>query len=62
MKFVYDRFGNLAEQHTTIEGLSSKIVRYQYDALGRVTEIEYPSGNTVIRTYDEAGRLHKIFN
>ena len=32
---------------------------YQYDALGRVIEVDYPDGSKVLYTYDAAGNRTK---
>ena len=33
---------------------------YQYDALGRVIEVDYPDGSKVLYTYDAAGNRTRI--
>lgn len=64
-KYVHDKFGNVIEKRIAIDGgspLTEKIVHYTYDRLGRLAEILYPSGSKVIRFYDNAGRLRKIYH
>jgi YD repeat-containing protein len=34
---------------------SAGTTAYKYDALGRVTEVDYPDGSIVTYTYDAAG-------
>ncbi len=60
IKYVYDQFGNLLEKRVTIDegnAVSEKTIKHVYDHLGREIETCYPSGNTVVLTYDELGRL-----
>ncbi len=61
-QYVYDKFGNISEKHFTIDvgENSEKIIRYEYNLQGQVIEIEYPSGNTILQTYDHLGRIKEI--
>ena len=62
--YVYDKFGNLAEKRITIDGGSSvtlKTIKHKYDVLGREVQLIYPSGNTLVRQYDNVGRLKKVY-
>jgi YD repeat-containing protein len=61
--FVYDKFGNVIENRVSIVGTSTPYsIKFNYDLLGREIETIYPSGNSVMRTYDSAGRLKKIYS
>lgn len=59
--YLYDKLGNVIEERITIDGLSEKIVFRSYDLLGRETELTYPSGTTVVKQYDNVGRIKKIY-
>ena len=64
-QYVYDKFGNLTEEHIQVEGLDTspaKVIYYAYDRLGRMRSITYPSGNVVYHDYDQYGRISKIYN
>ena len=37
------------------QSASAGTTSYKYDALGRVTEVDYPDGSIVTYTYDSAG-------
>jgi YD repeat-containing protein len=62
--YVYDRFGNITQKRITIDGgspITEKVISHSYDHLGRETQLTYPSGNIIARSYDALGRLKKIF-
>lgn len=50
---TYDIMGRLL----THEDGRDKMIRYEYDAMGLVTRITYPNGNTVDYVYDGGNRL-----
>ena len=60
-KYIYDIYGNLIQKRITIEGLSEQVINHEYDILGREIELEYPSGETVVKEYDNLGRLKKVY-
>jgi RHS repeat-associated protein len=53
---VYDQLGRLTE----VKNGKSEVVKYTYDLGNQQTEIVYPNGETVKRTFDKAGRLEKV--
>jgi hypothetical protein len=63
--YVYDKFGNLTEKRIVIDNgtpITEKVVKHKYDLLGREIELTYPTGKIVARSYDNVGRLKKIYN
>ena len=74
--FKYDKDGNVTEMTdgtgttketydeldrlTKVENGNKEVVEYKYDLGNQVTEIIYPNGKTVKRTYDKAGRLETV--
>jgi RHS repeat-associated protein len=53
--YAYDDAGRV----TSITGASSTI-GYSWDEVGQLVALEYPSGSSVSRTYDDAGQLSEI--
>ncbi len=64
IKYVYDMFGNVKEKWITIDqddpSAEAKVVRHEYDLLGREVAMSYPSGHSLNRIYNEVGQLEKI--
>ena len=60
--YVYDKCGNMIRKDYRSYGETYQITHYTYDSLGRITEIQYPSGLIVCQTYDGAGRLEKVYS
>ena len=61
--FVYDEFGNIIEKRITIdrgETLSEKVIQYEYDLMGNEKKIIYPSGNIILKKYNQQGQIKKI--
>ena len=56
-KFVYfyDAAGNLVSKKEVSAGIQRGTTEYTYDALNRLSRVEYPDGSTVGYTYDGAG-------
>lgn len=52
----YDQLGRLLE----VKNGKSEVVKYKYDLGNQQTEITYPNGETVKRSFDKAGRLEKV--
>lgn len=55
LEFQYDSLGRLLS-----ETRAGATVSYQYDALGNITDMTYPSGRTIHRNIDLLGRLTDI--
>jgi RHS repeat-associated protein len=53
---VYDASGHL----TSYTDGAGNVVGYQYDALGRLTQLAYPGGRQVTYAYNAAGRLSTV--
>ncbi len=47
---------------TSVTDSNSRVVSYQYNALGNKTKLVYPEGSTVTYSYDTANRLKSIVN
>jgi RHS repeat-associated protein len=47
-------------RRTRVTNGAGKVVSYAYDLGDNATEITYPSGSTVARTFDDAGRLETV--
>jgi RHS repeat-associated protein len=74
--FKYDKDGNVVEMTdgtgtttkeydqldrlTEIKNGAKEVVKYKYDLGNQQTEITYPNGKTVKRTFDKAGRMEKV--
>ena len=61
--FVYDENGNITEKRIIIDSgspLCEKIIQYEYDLIGNEKKIIYPSGNTIIKQYNQQGQIKKI--
>jgi RHS repeat-associated protein len=53
---VYDQLDRLTE----VNNGAKEVVKYKYDLGNQQTELTYPNGETIKRTFDKAGRLEKI--
>ncbi len=53
---VYDQLGRLTE----VTNGKKEVVKYKYDLGNQQTEIVYPNGEAVKRTFDKAGRMEKV--
>lgn len=53
---VYDQLDRLTEATNG----AKELVKYKYDLGNEVTELTYPNGETIKRTFDKAGRLEKV--
>ncbi len=56
--FTYSTNGKV----TSVADSNSRVVSYQYNALGNKTKLVYPEGSTVTYSYDSANRLKSIVN
>jgi RHS repeat-associated protein len=54
--YEYDSLGRLT---TTTDG-HGDTTSYDYDLAGNVTDITYPNGKSITRTFDDAGRLESV--
>lgn len=59
IEYHYDDRNRMFRQRATV-GVTSQESTYQYDNLGNVSGIDYPSGLRVRYTRDGAGRVHTI--
>lgn len=57
--YRYDPLGQVIEKQTTVENLTLT-VQYQYDLMGRVSGITYPSGRQIEIERDPQGRPDRI--
>lgn len=57
--FTYDYLGNLTARYSTV-AQQAFATFYQYDALGRLQNVTYPSGRNVIYSYDVQSRISAI--
>lgn len=57
--YRYDPLGNVVEKQVTVDGLTLA-VQYQYDELGKLAGITYPSGRQVQIERDSQGRPEHI--
>ena len=63
--YEYDNLGRIITKKIKIFNgttVSEKVIRHTYDHLGRETQTIYPSGNTVVNSYDDFGRLQKVYS
>jgi RHS repeat-associated protein len=74
--FKYDKDGNVVEMTdgtgtttkeydqldrlTEVKNGAKEVVKYLYDLGNQQTEITYPNGKTVKRSFDKAGRMEKV--
>ncbi len=58
-QYQYDDRGLITSATSNIAGTALQVA-YQYNQTGQITQIDYPSGNSVAYQYDAAGRLAKI--
>ncbi|MDO6424905.1 SPRY domain-containing protein, partial [Saccharophagus degradans] len=60
VNFIYDALGNVTQKkHITSQNIYG--LQYGYDDLGRLSTVQYPSGNTVSYTYDSLNRVKAVF-
>lgn len=57
----YDPTGTLSQEQLILGGTTSYTVGYDYDAADRLTEIVYPDGSKVNRSYTDRHELHEVF-
>lgn len=55
-KKTYDELDRLTE----VENGAKEVVKYKYDLGNEITEIVYPNGKSVTRSFDKAGRLTAV--
>ena len=60
--YRYDKNGNILEKRISIaEGeIAEKVIQHVYDEYGRETQLIYPSGKIVYKTYNSMGQLESI--
>ncbi len=54
--YSYDRIGRFVE----VNDVYSKVVKYEYDVMGRRTKLTYPDDSYVTYEYDELSRLTEV--
>ncbi len=57
--WVYDARGRLVEESRTILG-GYYVTGFTYDAAGRLTTVQYPTGETVTQTYSDRGLPYSL--
>jgi RHS repeat-associated protein len=57
--YGYDQHGRVVSEARAI-GTQTRTIAYAYDAVGRMTEMTYPSGRTVNYGFDGSGRVNRI--
>lgn len=58
--FYYDESGQLSSEEKHINGFGSQTTSYEYDAMGRITQIIYPDSEVIIHTYNGSGNLERL--
>ena len=60
--YAYDSLGRVALSVQTTAGVPSLPFQYTYNALDKVTQETYPTGRSVVTSYDNAGRVAGVQN
>jgi len=56
----YDDFGRIKTDSISLGSLGTKVVRYQYNRAGQLTQETYPDNSTYVQSFDQAGRPFAI--
>jgi YD repeat-containing protein len=57
--YAYDSHGRTVTENRTLSGVTY-VMRYRYDAAGRLFGLTYPSGRTVDYSFDALGRISAV--
>jgi YD repeat-containing protein len=57
--YAYEQHGRVTSETRTVNGVQY-VLRYSYDAAGRLSGLTYPSGRTVTYSFDTLGRVNQI--
>ncbi|CAM1344491.1 RHS repeat-associated core domain-containing protein [Tenacibaculum amylolyticum] len=58
--YKYNKRGQIIEKDVKVGNLKDQVIRYTYDASGKVKSITYPNNTVVTYTYDINGRLSSV--
>ncbi len=63
--YKYDELGHIIKKKMKIFNgidVSEKIIEHTYDHLGREIQLKYPTGHTIVNSFDNFGRLDKTYS
>jgi len=60
-QFAYDPMGRETQSNKMVGGVDYDVQR-NYDALSRLTSIQYPEGSELVYTYNQAGQIETVSN
>ncbi|MCK4679304.1 MAG: hypothetical protein KAT48_14315 [Bacteroidales bacterium] len=60
--YKYDDLGRIYQKTESIPGEGDYTFKFEFDALSRISALEYPSGFSIMNYYNQLGGLNKVYN
>ncbi|MBN1781766.1 hypothetical protein JW948_11615, partial [bacterium] len=61
IRLVYDNQGNIIQKNIS-GSFPEKDLKQAFDHIGRPVQLTYPSGHTILQSYDQLGRIQSLYS